>query len=55
MPTPPGVAAKRGFEMVGGERYDIPTIQGYLPAAKNHTSTFSVDVDSASYANVRRT
>jgi Ca-activated chloride channel homolog len=48
-------------ELSGGERKDFDTAtydhiseNPFLPAATNPLSTFSIDVDTASYANVRR-
>ncbi len=39
-----------------GEQYTHPGIDGFMTVTKRggHTSTFSIDVDSASYTNVRR-
>lgn len=37
-----------------GEQYDASMDNPFLLTAKAHTSTFSIDVDTASYANVRR-
>lgn len=41
---------------IHGEQYTHPGIDGFMQVTKRggHTSTFSVDVDSASYSNVRR-
>ena len=36
------------------ESYDRITDNGFLDARTNPLSTFSIDVDTASYANVRR-
>ncbi|MDJ0976488.1 MAG: von Willebrand factor type A domain-containing protein [Planctomycetota bacterium] len=38
----------------GSEAYDRIGENPFLAAVKHHTSTFSLDVDTASYANVRR-
>lgn len=38
----------------GGEQYAYTADNPYLQTTKAHTSTFSLDVDTASYANVRR-
>ena len=38
----------------GGEQYDSIHENQFLPAANEPLSTFSVDVDTASYSNVRR-
>ncbi|MEZ0296848.1 MAG: von Willebrand factor type A domain-containing protein, partial [Candidatus Methylacidiphilales bacterium] len=41
-------------EGIGTEAYDDRTENPFLPAATNPLSTFSLDVDTASYANIRR-
>ncbi len=41
-------------EHEGTESYDIVTDNPFLPARRNPLSTFSIDVDTASYANIRR-
>jgi len=41
-------------ESVTGESYDPVEESGFLPVTRNPFSTFSVDVDTASYSNVRR-
>jgi Ca-activated chloride channel family protein len=38
----------------GTEQYDFTAEQGFLDVVRHPLSTFSVDVDTASYANVRR-
>lgn len=38
----------------GGEAYESPTDNPFLGAQQNPLSTFSIDVDTASYANTRR-
>lgn len=38
----------------GNEAYDSITDNPFLPVAQNPLSTFSIDVDTASYSNVRR-
>lgn len=40
--------------MPNAEEYNTITENGFLSAAENPLSTFSVDVDTASYSNVRR-
>jgi Ca-activated chloride channel family protein len=37
-----------------GEAYDLPPENPFEPVASNPLSTFSIDVDTASYANIRR-
>jgi Ca-activated chloride channel family protein len=66
---PPPMLATRGFNSGAGETseppsrnrqdfntatYDRVEENPFLPAASNPLSTFSIDVDTASYANVRR-
>ncbi len=46
------LGASRGA--VSGERYNRFTENGFLATADRPLSTFSIDVDTASYANVRR-
>ena len=41
-------------EGLGTEQYDAIVENPFLPAAGNPLSTFSIDVDTASYSNVRR-
>lgn len=43
-----------GFEKFNTEQYSKIEETGFLPAMDNPLSTFSIDVDRASYANVRR-
>src|SRR5262245_53351052 len=46
---------RRGAELpTGGDSYDRVHENPFLEARDNPLSTFSVDVDTASYANVRR-
>ena len=42
------------YEQQGGERYDQLVENRVLSASEQPLSTFSIDVDTASYANVRR-
>jgi Ca-activated chloride channel family protein len=49
--TPAQVRADRDFHT---EAYDAITDNAFLTVAQNPLSTFSIDVDTASYANVRR-
>ena len=45
----------RGYgRQVGGERYAKAELNPFIATAKDAKSTFSIDVDTASYANVRR-
>lgn len=37
-----------------GNRYDTAPVNPFLPALSHPLSTFSIDVDTASYANIRR-
>jgi hypothetical protein len=41
-------------EPTSGEAYDLPPENPFEPVASNPLSTFSIDVDTASYANIRR-
>lgn len=41
-------------EEMNGEEYESYRENGFLPALKNPLSTFSLDVDAASYGNIRR-
>jgi Ca-activated chloride channel family protein len=41
-------------ELNTGEAYDLPPENPFEPVASNPLSTFSIDVDTASYANIRR-
>lgn len=50
-PREPGADLDRADDR---ETYDAITENTFLPAASNQLSTFSIDVDTASYANVRR-
>ncbi len=45
-------AKRSGF--VSEESYETLILSSWLQASKVHTSTFSIDVDTASYSNVRR-
>lgn len=47
-------APKTSEPQSGGEQYNSITENDFQDARKNHISTFSIDVDGASYANVRR-
>ena len=42
------------YQDMGRERYEVFADNGVFWAAQNPVSTFSIDVDSASYANMRR-
>ena len=42
------------YQDMGRERYEVFTDNGIFWAAKDPVSTFSIDVDTASYANMRR-
>jgi Ca-activated chloride channel family protein len=55
-PRAPGVppAFDRFRYFPGAEAYDAITDNPFLPVAQNPLSTFSIDVDTASYSNVRR-
>ncbi|MEO5931106.1 MAG: von Willebrand factor type A domain-containing protein, partial [Candidatus Kapaibacterium sp.] len=44
----------RDSSSVGGEEYSAIVENDFLDAAANRFSTFSIDVDAASYSNVRR-
>ncbi len=50
----PGAALARGGQPFNTEAYDHIADNDFLAAALNPRSTFAVDVDTASYANVRR-
>jgi Ca-activated chloride channel homolog len=50
----PGAALARGGQPFNTEAYDHIADNDFLGAALNPRSTFAVDVDTASYANVRR-
>ena len=51
----PGVPSTRSFQpQVGGEAYDKQAENAYRPVAVEPLSTFSIDVDTASYSNIRR-
>src|SRR5262245_12944319 len=54
----PGVPAEydriRPPDYNGGEAYDRISDNPFLPVAQNPLSTFAIDVDTASYSNVRR-
>ena len=56
MPTAEGLPAgvERGGEATTGERYNPIAENPFVPVAKEPLSTFSIDVDTASYANMRR-
>lgn len=41
-------------EDLGGEAYEQVTDNAFMPARENPLSTFSIDVDTASYSNIRR-
>jgi len=47
-------APKTSEPQSGGEQYNSITENDFQDARKNHISTFSIDVDGASYANLRR-
>ena len=57
-PSPPDAdyyePATSDAETLGGERFADFKENEFLDAAKNPLSTFSIDVDTASYANARR-
>src|SRR5262245_48341179 len=54
-PAPYVVAgASRPTEITSGESYEKIDENPFLAARENPLSTFSIDVDTASYANVRR-
>lgn len=44
----------RGDVRVENEAYALPPENAFQPVANNPLSTFSIDVDTASYANIRR-
>jgi Ca-activated chloride channel family protein len=43
-----------GGERAENEAYELPPENAFEPVAANPLSTFSIDVDTASYANIRR-
>lgn len=45
---------RRPVEPVNTEGYAEIAENGFIPTSKEHTSTFAIDVDAASYSNVRR-
>lgn len=54
-PAKPTTEEKRPSEpQAGGEQYNAITENDFQEAKKNHISTFSIDVDGAAYANMRR-
>ena len=48
------IEASEGRSNTAGERYNRFADNRFLPVAEQPLSTFSIDVDTASYANVRR-
>lgn len=53
-PPPPGTAADKDKDPSAGEGYDHVAENEFIAVADDPRSTFSIDVDTASYANVRR-
>lgn len=49
-----GKPSDRYSQPSGGEAYETVTDNAFLPARQNPLSTFSIDVDTASYSNMRR-
>ena len=56
LPAPEPAAALPSARLPGGEQYTHPGIDPFhrVTTKDGHTSTFSVDVDTASYTNIRR-
>jgi len=52
--VPPGFDRTRPGLYNGAESYDRINDNPFLPVLQNRLSTFSIDVDTASYSNVRR-
>jgi Ca-activated chloride channel family protein len=52
--VPPVFDRTRRNNVPGTEAYDAVIDNPFLPVAQNPLSTFSIDVDTASYSNVRR-
>jgi len=52
--VPPSFDRMRPGFYNGAESYDAINDNSFLPVAQNPLSTFSIDVDTASYSNVRR-
>ncbi len=50
----PPIYAPASVATTDGERYDLITENEFLDATQNPLSTFSIDVDTASYSNIRR-
>ena len=57
-PSPSGYSSQRSFKRYNGnfntEGYSVVTENGFKSVKMNPLSTFSIDVDNASYSNIRR-